>query len=193
MSATTVHIHYLRPPGRKEVFHQLLLEDRPQVKVTLARGLAIDPPVRVGGAVVLEQGSDVVWLTFPGVWHDIGRFHTADGRFRGFYANILTPPTFHPGGIWRTTDLFLDVWLPPGGEPSVLDLDQFEEALSLGWIDGTTAERALLEVENILGTFRKGEWPPPVARHWTLERARASAGADPDQSGAASSSSSTTT
>lgn len=172
----TVHIHYLRPPDREEVFHQLLLESGNDAKVTFARDLTFEPPIRVHDEVVLETGSEVVWFTFPGAWHDIGRFHTSDGVFRGLYANILTPPTFHEGGLWRTTDLFLDVWLPPEGEPSVLDRDQFDEAVAEGWIGDGQARRALLEVDGILGALEKGRWPPPVVRRWTLERARESAG-----------------
>jgi predicted RNA-binding protein associated with RNAse of E/G family len=168
----TVHIHYLRPPDREEVFHQALLLDRPEVKVTLARELTFEPPIVIHGEVALETGSEVVWFTFPGTWHDIGRFHTAAGTFRGYYANILTPPTFHPKGEWRTTDLFLDVWLPPGGRPAVLDRDQFDEAVAAGWIDASTRERALAEVESILESEAAGTWPPSVAREWTLERAR---------------------
>jgi predicted RNA-binding protein associated with RNAse of E/G family len=48
-------------------------------------------PTVVNGRAVLEPGAPVVWFTFPGRHHDIGRFHTADGAFTGCYANILTP------------------------------------------------------------------------------------------------------
>ena len=48
-------------------------------------------PTVVNGRAVLEPGAPVVWFTFPGRHHDIGRFHTADGTFTGCYANILTP------------------------------------------------------------------------------------------------------
>ena len=128
MSPEVVHIHYLRPPDREDVYHQPLLLDRPDVKVTFPAGMALDLPIRIGEKIVLETGSRVVWFTFPGRWHDIGRFHTADGTFRGYYANILTPPRFEEGCAWYTTDLFLDVWLPPDGTPSVLDRDQFVHA-----------------------------------------------------------------
>ena len=64
--------------------------------------------------VALERGSDAVWFTFPGLWHDIGRFHRSDGTFTGIYANILTPPLIQPDGVWHTTDLFLDLWQKPG-------------------------------------------------------------------------------
>lgn len=171
MNPSKVKIHYLRPPDRKEIFEQLLIHDRPDVKVTFAQDLVVEPPRTIGGHVALERGSDIVWFTFPDVWHDIGRFHTADGDFRGYYANILTPPTFHPGGVWRTTDLFLDVWLRPGDDPIVLDRDEMDEAYERGWINAKVRRRALEEVERILADLARGNWPPAVTHHWTRERA----------------------
>lgn len=173
----TVHIHYRRPPDRVDVFHQRLLLDTPGVKVTLASGVDLPEPVRVGASVVLEPGSDAVWFTFPGLWHDIGLFHLADGTHTGLYANVLTPPTFHPGDVWRTTDLFLDLWLPPGGAPEVLDRDQLEEAVAAGWVEADVAERARREAEALVEGERHGAWPPSVVGEWSLERARRAAGA----------------
>ncbi|MGD2069310.1 MAG: DUF402 domain-containing protein [Gemmatimonadota bacterium] len=177
MREPDVHIHYLRPPDRAEVFHQHRVHGDEHVIVTLAADVHFDPPVRVHGEVVLETGSDAVWFTFPGRWHDVGRFHRADGTFVGWYANVLTPPTIHDHGVWKTTDLFLDVWLPAGGdEPAVLDRDQFDHAVEAGWIDGPTRRRALEEVEAILDGHARGRWPPPVALEWTRERARKALG-----------------
>ncbi len=169
-----VRIEYLRPPDRREVFIQRLLLDSPQVKVTLAEKVPFDPPILVHGEVALEKGSDAVWFTFPGLWHDIGRFHRADDTPTGIYANILTPPVMGPEGDWETTDLFLDMWLHPSGVLSVLDEDQLEEAEGAGWISGAMAERARKEVEWIRTEYEAGRWPPPVVQEWTLERARQS-------------------
>ena len=169
----SVDIHYLRPPGRKEIFTQRLLLDAPEVKVTLAENVPFDPPIRIHGEVALEAGSDAVWFTFPGTWHDIGRFHRADGTFTGIYANILTPPILREDGVWFTTDLFLDVWVGRDGTLSVLDEDQLEEALAKGWVSPDTARRAQEEVRWIREQFRNGTWPPPVVEAWTLARARA--------------------
>lgn len=171
-SPSFVHIHYLRPPDRKEIFTQRLLLDTPEVKVTLAQNVPFDPPIRVKDEVVLEQGSDAVWFTFPGLWHDIGRFHRADGSFTGIYANILTPPVIHPDGVWHTTDLFLDIWVDPRGKLTLLDEDQFLEALKAGAMSPQEGKRAEQEVEWIRGKHREGSWPPPVVEEWTLERAR---------------------
>ena len=167
-----VHIHYLRPPDRKEIFTQRLLLDAPEVKVTLAQNVPFDPPIRILERVALEKGSDAIWFTFPGLWHDIGLFHRADGTFTGIYANILTPLVIQPDGVWHTTDLFLDVWVDPKGVLTVLDEDQLQEGLELGFISSQDAKRARQEVEWIRERHRKGDWPPPVVEEWTLERAR---------------------
>lgn len=155
-----------------EVFRQHLVLDRDDVKVTLATDLRFEEPVTVHGRPVLDTGSEAVWFTFPGRWHDVGRFHTPEGRFTGLYANVLTPPDLGPDHVWETTDLFLDVWLDADGTISVLDRDQLREAVDSGWVDPATAERARAEAERIVSERERGLWPPPVVQEWTLARAR---------------------
>jgi predicted RNA-binding protein associated with RNAse of E/G family len=169
-SPSLVRIDYLRPPDRREVFLQKLLLDTPEVKVTFAESVPFDPPITIMGEVALEKGSDAIWFTFPDSWHDIGRFHRADGSFTGIYANILTPPLILPEGKWETTDLFLDIWIDTRGRFFVLDEDQLAEAESAGWVSAAQAKRARSEVEWIKKEFDAGRWPPPVVEEWTLPR-----------------------
>ena len=130
-------------------------------------------PSIVDDAVVLEDGSPIVWFSFPGAWHDVGRFHRADGTFTGLYANVLTPVVGLDGSEWTTTDLFLDVWIPGGdGPPRLLDEDEFTVARESGHIDEDTARSALAEARRLLDHAAAGSWPPRVVREWTLERAR---------------------
>lgn len=172
MSPTShVHIDYQRPPDRVQVFHQRLVLDRDDVKITLAEGMQSDVPMRIEGAVVMEEGSDLVWFTFPGMWHDIGRFHRADGTFTGYYANILTPPEID-GDKWRTMDLYLDVWLAPGSGPVLLDEDEFDLAVGKELLDADVARRAREEADRLMAAAAAGTWPPPIVREWTLERVR---------------------
>jgi predicted RNA-binding protein associated with RNAse of E/G family len=161
-----------------QVFEQTLVLDGEDVKVTLAEHMPYEPPMRIEGNVVLELGSDVVWFTFPGAWHDIGRFHRADGTFTGCYANILTPPELD-GGRWDTTDLFLDVWVGRNGKALLLDEDELDEALGREWVDGATAERARAEARSLVEGAKRGTWPPPVVSEWTLERCRMVLGRQP--------------
>ena len=168
-----VHIHYLRPPDREQIFTQYLISDEEGVKVTYARDLRFDPPIRIAGAVVLETGSEVIWFTFPGAWHDIGIFHRPDGSVTGTYANILTPCVFEEGGIWRTTDLFLDLWIGPEGHVVTLDEDELQYAEAKAWVDPDTARRAREEVNTLSAQAALGDWPPDIVGQWTLARARA--------------------
>lgn len=166
-----VRIHYRRPPDRLQVFEQYLVHDGDDVKVTLAENLPYEPPMRIEGEVVLELGSDVVWFTFPGLWHDVGRFHRADGTFTGFYVNILTPPVIQ-GHHWETTDLFLDLWISPEGRPMLLDEDELDEAVGKELMDPVTAARAREEAHRLFQAAAAGTWPPAAVRKWTLERCR---------------------
>lgn len=174
----SVRIHYHRPPDTLNVYEQVLLLDDPAVQVTFQPETPIDAPLLVGGSPVLEPGSPAVWFTFPGRWHDIGRFHTLDGRFTGLYANLLTPPVLHPAPAehavprrWDTTDLFLDLWLDPSGTLEVLDRDQFEEACARGWLSDDEVSGALAELVRLERAHAAGRWPPPVVHEWPLERA----------------------
>jgi predicted RNA-binding protein associated with RNAse of E/G family len=175
-----IRIRYLRPPDRITVYRQHLLHDDGRVKITLARNLSWPSPLRIGGEVALEEGSDAVWFTFPGAWHDIGRFHRADGRLTGIYANVITPCIFQPGGDWETTDLFLDLWIPAAwipGEgsspvtPSLLDEEELAVAEAAGAVSPGLAIQARREAARLLEAAAAGLWPPPVVREWTRARA----------------------
>ena len=167
-----VRIHYLRPPDREQVYTQHLIHEEDGAKITYARDLNLESPIRIAGSVVLETGSDAIWFTFPGAWHDIGIFHRADGSVTGTYANILTPCVFEESGIWRTTDLFLDIWVDPTGHLLTLDEEDLDEAEAKGWVDPDTARRAWEEVRTLCGQAAAGLWPPDIVGEWTLARAR---------------------
>lgn len=166
-----VTIHYRRPPDRLQIFEQAVLERTPECIVTLVETTPLKRPVCAAGQTILEPGAPVVWFTFPGAWHDIGRFHLRDRTFTGYYANVLTPVAIEAAGVWDTTDLFLDVWLGADGRVEVLDENELEEALQKGWVDDATAARATAEAETLAVAARAGRWPPRAVKTWTLERA----------------------
>lgn len=172
MAGDSVRIRYRRLPDREQVFEQAVVEDAGGYVVTLLAAADLSRPVRAGGRVVLEPGAPVVWFTYRGdVWHDVGRFHLADGTFTGYYANVLTPVRMRDGD-WSTTDLALDVWVGADGAVEVLDVDEFEEAVGLGWIDAGTSARARAEADALADAARAGTWPPEHVRTWDLDRAR---------------------
>jgi hypothetical protein len=69
--------------------------------------------------------------------------------------------------------LFLDLWWPSDGEVELLDEDELQAALGKGIIDERIAWYARSEADRLLDLARKGAWPPPIVREWTLERALA--------------------
>lgn len=170
MPPPEVRIHYHRLPQREELFVQQLVHRSADVVITYQPATPLARPLQVQGQVVLEEGSPAVWFTFPGAWHDIGRFHHADGRFTGIYTNILTPPRFHGPLSWETTDLFLDVWQGAGGPPALLDVAELAQALDAGWIDPELAAMAQAEAERVLERAARRAWPPAAVREWDLPR-----------------------
>jgi predicted RNA-binding protein associated with RNAse of E/G family len=177
-TAEHVRIHYRRPPDREEIFEQAVLARTAECVVTFLPRAGVKKPLEIGGHTILEPGAPIVWFTFPGRWHDIGRFHTANGAFRGLYANVLTPVAGIESRTWYTTDLFLDVWLDARGEVRILDADELEEAVAAGAVDTALARRAEAEAAAIVASAGAGSWPPPIVAAWPLERAVAMARGD---------------
>ena len=176
----TVRIRYLRPPDRETVYVQRLVHRAPDVLVTYVERTPLARTLVVDGEVALEPGAPAVWFTFPGAWHDIGRFHRLDGTFTGFYANVITPVEFIADDAWRTTDLFLDVWKGRSGAPRLLDEDELDEAVRNGWIGGGLEATARAEAARLLEAAARPTWPPEPVLAWTLERCRQVLGAGSD-------------
>jgi len=167
-----IRLHYHRPPDRTDLFIQELLYEDEEVVVTYLASTPMKRPLIVGEEVALEAGAPAIWFTFPGLMHDIGRFHTADGTYTGLYSNIIEPVTFHSRLEWSTTDLFLDVWVGRDGEPRILDRDELDQALASGCITDETGAAALAEAQRLLDRHHAGTWPPAIVNEWPLPRVR---------------------
>ncbi|MGH7465322.1 MAG: DUF402 domain-containing protein, partial [Longimicrobiales bacterium] len=139
-ASSDVEIHYTRPPDRMTIFRQHLVHRTTDCIITLLNHARVGRTVTVRGEPVLEGGAPIVWFTFPGAWHDIGRFHSAAGEFTGYYANVLTPVRFITPWKWETTDLFVDVWKDDRGA-ELLDEAELDAALLQGVIPATDAAR----------------------------------------------------
>ncbi|OGU12376.1 MAG: hypothetical protein A3K13_11670 [Gemmatimonadetes bacterium RIFCSPLOWO2_12_FULL_68_9] len=168
--ARNIRYRYRRPGKPTTVYDQWLVLDRPDLKVMLLDAYQSDP-LTVGGATVLERGAPIVWFVFPETWHDIGRFHLADGTFTGWYTNLTTPLEMTEAD-WSAGDLFLDLWTPVIGPSVWLDEDEFEAAVKAKRLDAATRRRALNERAIIDLQVASGAWPPPVTRDIDLSQAR---------------------
>ncbi len=166
----TIQFEYHRPGKQTVVYEETLVLDRPDMKVLLQDHYS-GQDVTVNGAVILEHAAPIMWFIITESWHDIGRFHLADGSFTGWYTN-LSKPVQYEGDHWVGNDLFLDLWQPAQGEPAWLDEDEFNSAVKTRLLDEATSRRVLNERALIELQLREGAWPPPVARDMDLQQAR---------------------
>lgn len=171
MPTSSVVIHYHRPPDRTDRYEQLVIAETSQWTATYMPSVALSRPVMAGDRMILEPGAPVIWFSYPGMWHDIGRFHLANGEFTGVYANILTPVEMD-GNRWETTDLCLDVWLGSDGAVELLDEEDLAEAERQGWIEEALARKAREHAAELMFDAARGVWPPEHVYEWTLERVR---------------------
>ncbi len=93
-----IHFEYHRPGKETVVYREALVLDRPDVKVLLQEHFSGDN-VLVADTLTLERAAPIVWFIITDSWHDIGRFHLADGTFTGWYTNLSKPVEFN-GDHW---------------------------------------------------------------------------------------------
>lgn len=170
MAPRRVRIRYHRPARGTVVFEELLVLDRPHVKVTLLEGYH-GRAAYAGSRAILDAGAPIVWFVFPELCRDVGRFHLADGTFTGWYTNLRAPARFE-GTDWSLSDLLLDHWLPADGAPCWLDEDELAAARAAGLVSDDDLRRIAEERDTVDRLVAQGTWPPPLARTLTLERAR---------------------
>ncbi|MFQ5704877.1 MAG: DUF402 domain-containing protein [Gemmatimonadales bacterium] len=159
--AGIIHFEYRRPGKCTTIYDELLVLDRPDIKVMLQEHYGGDD-VNIDGERVLNSGAPIIWYVFPGSWHDVGRFHLRDGSLTGWYTNLCKPVEFHDD-TWIGNDLFLDLWQPTEGGALWLDEDEFEKAVETGLLDNAVRQRTLNERALIELQLKQGSWPPPVA------------------------------
>ncbi len=81
-----------------------------------------------------------------------------NGDLLGYYCDLCTP-LHEENGIFIVTDLLLDLWISPGGTPSVLDMDEFESAVASGELEPALEEQACKTVRRLLKEVAEGKFP----------------------------------
>lgn len=128
----------VRRGSRVQRFRQELLADGPKWKITLQVLDARFEPVRVDEATTLRPGSLLIWFLRPGQPFEIGAFYHGRGTFQGYYINLIRPPRLQ-SPPWIIEDLYLDVWLPEGGDGVLLDEDELDAAVARGELSAEEA------------------------------------------------------
>lgn len=69
----------------------------------------------------------------------------------------------------RITDLFLDLWVSTGGEATVLDMDEYSEAVERGWLEDRIALEAKANLDHLVELSRKHLFPPKFVIDFHIE------------------------
>lgn len=158
----TTIIHYFRPPDRRLDIETDLLYQDDEVIVTSHILKGASAPIVIDGKTVIDNGYRAVFAEYRKQWFDVAKIFRPDGSegFTGYYADINTPSEERPDGYW-TKDLFLDLWIPPDRSSiTVLDEDEFREAVAKGWITREEADKARAELRRLTKLFNQGNFPP---------------------------------
>jgi len=153
-----ITIEYLRPPDNLSAYkNRLLYADE---KVIVSEGIARPKRVViVEGSIVLDQGYPVVWFVFRGEWYDIGKVYDRKNRLKGYYSDIIKPAEIENNTV-RITDLFLDLWISTKREVTILDMDEYNEAVEKGWLEDRMAIEARTKLDHLVELTRERLFPP---------------------------------
>jgi len=97
-----------------------------------------------------EPGDYVLTHVYLNRWWLRHEYYSSDGKLKGIYYNINTPPEVFPNMI-RYIDLEVDVVLWPNGEYKIIDMEELESAHNMGIVTEfviENAKKAIKEIEN---------------------------------------------
>ena len=161
----SIELAYQRLPDRITHFTQEVLCDSHPLLIT-CQELEMHTPLRFNGQVVLASGYTAIWCILMDALYDIGCIYDLEGRFSGYYCDIILPAT-RQGTKVSITDLCLDLWVARDDSWTVFDHDEFDDACQQGWIADDTANQAMKALRQLTRTVEQGHFPPGNLRHMT--------------------------
>ena len=138
-------------------------------RLVIEQRLRVRTPRRELGKIVVANGFLAVWFIFRRRWYDVRKFYDQNGRFTGYYCDIIRPVARLLSSSSKTsiiTDLFLDLWISGDGRWVVLDEDQLERAIAKHFISSSLAMRARRELDVLIGLVKAGRFPPKAIRRY---------------------------
>lgn len=158
--------HYIRPPGRVATFTADLIGVSERM-ISMEMLLHRARPLVVRGEEVMREGDRLIWFLPRDEGWDIAAVFRPDSGFVGYYVDVLDPVHWQgndPGTLLPIVDLFLDLWIAPNGASTVLDEDEFAEAVEKGWISESQRDHAQRVLADLEARVRTGQFPPAEVR-----------------------------
>lgn len=136
-------------------------------RLVIESPIVVERPQRVLDRVIADSGFLAIWFLYRNRWYDVGKFYDRQRNLVGYYCDIIKPLNKllrTPGKTNRITDLFLDLWITPGGDLVVLDEDEFEAALEHGYLSKSLADQARKQMDSLIQKVKARRFPPLSAQ-----------------------------
>ncbi len=135
-----ITIAKLGPQGEEKIRYTGEVIERSGKQVVVSASWTMG--VRELGYTRFEPGDRFTEYYYEDHWFNIFEIANAEGERKGWYCNIAEPAQIFGERI-EQVDLFLDVWVNPGGETLILDEDEFEAATTMSERQRQGAEEGL--------------------------------------------------
>ena len=162
------HLRYVRLPDNVLDLHDDLVYRSKEVIVGKSHIRSANSVV-FDGKTVLASGYQIVYFEMMRKWFSVGKIRDLDGKYTGYYCDIITPPCLLIDGVVEITDLFLDLWVSPDLRYKVLDEEELEDALEKGWIAKQLYEKSRIELEKLVTSVKRGDFPPPLVKRLEMQ------------------------
>jgi len=156
-----IHLIYRRLPNRILERDDEVIADLGNIIVAKSKFEGMLAPLRVNGVEVIKNGYNMLYFAFVGENYDILKVYDEKGNFKGLYIDVLAY-TKREGNTLEMLDLFLDIFVFPGGETFLLDEEELEMALNYGVIEGETFDFAYRIAREIIEKIKRDEFPPDI-------------------------------
>lgn len=113
----------------------------------------MDEPWQEGSTIIAEPG--YAWTTKweVGKPYIITKFQDAASNLIAIYCDV-TRPVEKTENSFTFVDLYLDVWQQPGKDPTILDEDELEDAVSAGYISNDEAIQARQVADELVARLK---------------------------------------
>jgi predicted RNA-binding protein associated with RNAse of E/G family len=125
-------------------------EISPTVLITKEIWNDMNSPWTEQGIIIANPG--YVWVTKweIGLNHTIWKAYDDNGNYLALYADIGSEVKKNDAGYFEFDDWYLDVFQPAGRKPMLLDEDELQDAVRLGYLNNEQAKIAYDEAYKLL-------------------------------------------
>ncbi len=147
-------VRYLRAGKESREWEQRLLLDTGRIIVT-SFIFELKKPFSHMGSPLIENGFRGVMYDPFDRWYNVVEVMDQQGRLKGYYSDIRTPPIRIEDG-YEAMDLLLDLWVYPDCRYLVLDEDEFQET----YLSPGIKRMALNTLDHLERKIKKEGYPP---------------------------------